>query len=191
MYETSTRFDNYKYPPQKFTGDIYNDINNSKIYDFAMDEAIDLSINYFNNILKNLNYNEQKLYNINYYKIDYIESITNFFINEYNYLHEKIDNLEQASILMQNNIAKIINENQNWIKLFGIYNTENYLIFYLFGIKISFKMNEDRVNNLAWWIPVRKWRDNFRNKFFDNFIGGGVNNGFKFLYPLCFRLNSN
>ena len=61
MYETSTRFDNYKYPPQKFTGDIYNDINNSKIYDFAMDEAIDLSINYFNNILKNLNYNEQKL----------------------------------------------------------------------------------------------------------------------------------
>ena len=29
------------------------------------------------------------------------------------------------------------------------------------------------VNTLAWWIPIRKWRDNFRNKFFDNFIGGG------------------
>lgn len=37
-------------------------------------------------------------------------------------------------------------------------------MFYLFGIKISFKMNENRVNKLAWWIPVRKWQDNFRNK---------------------------
>ena len=29
------------------------------------------------------------------------------------------------------------------------------------------------INNIAWWIPVRKWRDNFRNKVFDKFIGGG------------------
>lgn len=29
------------------------------------------------------------------------------------------------------------------------------------------------INTMAWWIPVRKWRDNFRNKFFDKFIGGG------------------
>ena len=28
------------------------------------------------------------------------------------------------------------------------------------------------INTMAWWIPVRKWRDNFRNKFFDKFIGG-------------------
>ena len=47
------------------------------------------------------------------------------------------------------------------------------------------------IDTLAWWIPIRKWRDNFRNKFFDNFIGGGVNNGFKFLYPLNFRLGLN
>ena len=26
------------------------------------------------------------------------------------------------------------------------------------------------IDTLAWWIPIRKWRDNFRNKFFDNFI---------------------
>ena len=29
------------------------------------------------------------------------------------------------------------------------------------------------INSLAWFIPIRKWRDNFRNKFFDKFIGGG------------------
>ena len=22
------------------------------------------------------------------------------------------------------------------------------------------------LNSIAWWIPIRKWRDNFRNKFF-------------------------
>ena len=21
------------------------------------------------------------------------------------------------------------------------------------------------IDNIAWWIPIRKWRDNFRNKF--------------------------
>ena len=35
------------------------------------------------------------------------------------------------------------------------------------------KKLEKLIDTLAWWIPVRKWRDNFRNKFFDKFIGGG------------------
>ncbi len=29
------------------------------------------------------------------------------------------------------------------------------------------------IDTLAWFIPIRKWRDNFRNKFNDNFIGRG------------------
>ncbi len=29
------------------------------------------------------------------------------------------------------------------------------------------------VDRVAWWIPIRKWRDEFRNKFNDNFIRGG------------------
>ena len=33
---------------------------------------------------------------------------------------------------------------------------------------------KELINSLAWWIPIRKWRDNFRNKFFDKFIGGGI-----------------
>lgn len=31
---------------------------------------------------------------------------------------------------------------------------KEYLIFYFFGIKITFRMNEDRINKLAWWIPI-------------------------------------
>ena len=63
-------------------------------------------------------------------------------------------------------LRNCIDGKQNWIKLFGIYNTKDYLMFYLFGIKISLKINEKNINKIAWWIPVRKWRDNFRNKFF-------------------------
>ena len=51
------------------------------------------------------------------------------------------------------------------------------------------KKLEKLIDTLVWWIPIRKWRDNFRNKFFDKFMGLG--DGFKFIYPLYFRLNLN
>ena len=54
--------------------------------------------------------------------------------------------------------------NCNWFTLFGISNNNEYLRLTLFGIKFTFKINKDIVNKLAWWIPIRKWRDNFRNK---------------------------
>ena len=111
-------------------------------------------------------------------KYDYRDDIINYLIeenkekgNRISYLNNenlelknKLDNLYFDNSSIRTSIIKI-NEKQNWIKLFGIYNTKDYLMFYLFGIKISFKMNENRVNKLAWWIPIRKWRDNFRNKF--------------------------
>ena len=73
--------------------------------------------------------------------------------------------------------------NCNWWTLFGISNNSEYLRLTLFGIKFTFKINKTIVNNLAWWIPVRKWRDNFRSRFFDNFIGG-VNKGRIFVYVI-------
>ena len=96
-------------------------------------------------------------------------SMIEYLIYENDSLDLKLKEANNEIINLQNNIWKLnndLNEKSNWIKLFGIYNTKEYLIFYLFGIKISFKINEERVNKLAWWIPIRKWRDNFRNKFF-------------------------
>ena len=55
--------------------------------------------------------------------------------------------------------------NCNWFNLFGISNNSEYLRLTLFGIKFTFRINEDIINSLAWWIPVRKLRDNFREKF--------------------------
>lgn len=64
--------------------------------------------------------------------------------------------------------SKLIDQlklNSNWLTIFGISNNSEYLRLTLFGIKFTFRINEDIINKLAWWIPVRKWRDNFRNKF--------------------------
>ena len=79
-------------------------------------------------------------------------------------------------------IQIMINQRINNLEL----NKLNISSIYNIGYKI-----DKLIDTLAWWIPIRKWRDNFRNKFFDNFIGGGVNNNFKFLYPLNFGLNFN
>ena len=62
-------------------------------------------------------------------------------------------------------LNKVVNYNKNWIRIFGIYNNENYIFIYLFGIKLTIIVNEKNINRIAWWIPVKKWRDNFRSKF--------------------------
>ena len=100
------------------------------------------------NWLKNALENKKEKYNYRYDIINYLIEENNEKESEIHYLRNSIDG------------------KQNWIKLFGIYNTKDYLMFYLFGFKISLKINEKNINKIAWWIPVRKWRDEFRNKFF-------------------------
>lgn len=50
----SNKFDYFKYLPQKYTGDIINDINEAKIYELVLDESIDLTLNYLKEIQSNL-----------------------------------------------------------------------------------------------------------------------------------------
>ena len=52
-----------------------------------------------------------------------------------------------------------------WFSFFNIYNNSNILKIVIFGIKIIIKMTPEKINRIAWWIPVKKLRDNFRNKF--------------------------
>ena len=120
-----------------------------------------------------------------------INTIIESLINEKNTLQLKLNEINTKIIDLQYEHYKLrskIKYNNNWIKLFGIYNTKDYLIFYLFGFKITLKMNEKNINKLAWWIPIRKWRDNFRSKFFDNFIGGVIMNRIIFYDKLDFYL---
>ncbi|TXJ30405.1 hypothetical protein EPJ69_10075 [Brachyspira aalborgi] len=57
-----------KYPPQEYTGNIINDINEAKIYEYALDESIDLGINYFNEIKNYLKETQINLYNLKYHQ---------------------------------------------------------------------------------------------------------------------------
>ena len=63
-----------------------------------------------------------------------------------------------------------------------IFKFNNYIENKNNKLESMYKKLNDKYNNLAlvfnevadmiaWWIPIRKWRDNFRNKFFDKFIG--------------------
>ena len=52
----------YKLNLQKYL----DDINEAKIYEYALDESIDLTLNYFNEIKNYLKENQNNLYNINY-----------------------------------------------------------------------------------------------------------------------------
>ena len=72
-----------------------------------------------------------------------------------------------------NNINKELKLNINWfsllslfgIQLFSISNNSNYLRLTILGIKLTFKVNEENINKIAWWIPIKNLRNIFRNKF--------------------------
>ncbi|MEI0549693.1 polysaccharide pyruvyl transferase family protein, partial [Brachyspira intermedia] len=114
------------------------------------------------------------------FSINYLKEALNFEKIHINNRIKELDNMVRL-LLVENN--KLVNQNinlinmyrqlncfinkepsisNNWIKLFGIYNDKNYIYIYIFGIKITIKNNEKNINKIVWWIPVKKWRDNFR-----------------------------
>ncbi|WP_297208540.1 polysaccharide pyruvyl transferase family protein, partial [uncultured Brachyspira sp.] len=81
-----------------------------------------------------------------------------------NLLIEKNQQLNNENKQLSNKINYLAN-NINWLKFFGIYNSKNYIYIYLFGIKVTIKATEKNINMIAWWIPVKKWRESFKDKF--------------------------
>lgn len=54
----------------------------------------------------------------------------------------------------------------NYLKFFGIYANSSKLQIVIFGIRITIDAIDYRnISKIAWWIPVRKWREAFKNKF--------------------------
>ena len=155
--------------PRIFCGLLYNfNImdNKKEIYDYIRDYIKTLSITKNINIFDE-DYNKFILFRLCDSYEDYAYST---------YLFDKINNDIKL-------LKKLYNDNKTML------NNNNEVIFN--EINNNRIILNNLINSLAWWIPIKKWRDNFRNKFFDNFIGGGVNNGFKFLYTLNFSLNVN
>ena len=57
--------------------------------------------------------------------------------------------------------SKVEIENIEKIKVYSNFDKSKYI--YMFDLeKISKRINN--IDRIAWWIPIRKWRDSFRNK---------------------------
>ncbi|MEI0525902.1 glycosyltransferase family 8 protein [Brachyspira murdochii] len=53
----------------------------------------------------------------------------------------------------------------NDVKCLGVYHNRNTLEIVIFFIKIRIEMSFKNVNKIAWFIPVKKWREAFRRAF--------------------------
>ncbi|ADG70803.1 glycosyltransferase family 8 protein [Brachyspira murdochii] len=53
----------------------------------------------------------------------------------------------------------------NDVRCFGVYHNRNTLKIVIFFIKIRIEMSFKNVNKIAWFIPVKKWREAFRRAF--------------------------
>ena len=82
-------------------------------------------------------------------------------------------NIKNNTIDYLSNEIEDLKLNVNWfsllsifgIQLFSISNNANYLRLTILGIKLTFKVNEKSINKMAWWIPIKGLRNNFRAKF--------------------------
>ena len=102
----------------------------------------------------------------NYYQCtDYFKNNPVLAINKIS--EQKVKSLENKINEKLNILETEANKkySENWIKFFGIYNNKEYIFIYIFFIKFSIKINEKNINKLAWCIPFKKLRENFRNKF--------------------------
>lgn len=74
--------------------------------------------------------------------------------------YEKLDNYEVLTDKFEEYKLK-----SSRFTLFGIANNREYIRLIFFGVKFTFKINEEKIKKISWWIPIKKLRDNFRNKF--------------------------
>ena len=77
---------------------------------------------------------------------------------------DKIFQLEGEIIQLKND-REALKLKCGWFSVFNIYNNLDTLKIVIFGIKITIKISQENVENIAQFIPIRKWRNIFRNKF--------------------------
>ena len=91
---------------------------------------------------------------------DLFKNISLFYNTKDKILYNNVTNMYNNLYASDDTNSNISLEKSNGINLLGYsFNNEYFRIYFLF-LKITFK-----INDIAWWIPIRKWRDKFRNKF--------------------------
>ena len=99
--------------------------------------------------------NKLSLYISKYYSNEFSKQIEKALKNNYNeYMNNCFLYMQETRFFNYLFETNIRNENR-------INNLENHLNY----IKTKYKNSNNMIDKIAWWIPVRKWRDKFRNKF--------------------------
>ena len=107
--------------------------------------------------------------------VDIIVNNSNTNINDLMLQNNRLSQLNRNIEIEFNEQINLINTkiedlklNLNWfsilsifgIQLFAISNNSNYLKLTILGIKLTFKVNEESINKISWWIPIRSLRNN-------------------------------
>ncbi len=97
-----------------------------------------------------------------YYHPHYVNDIIIEYDNKIkdntNNIMSKIDDIKLSNNWF--NLLTILN-----IPFLCISNNSSYFRITIFGIKLTFRVNEESINKMAWWIPIKKWREAFSSKF--------------------------
>ncbi|CRF35678.1 hypothetical protein BRSU_2800 [Brachyspira suanatina] len=110
-----------------------------------------------------------------FYHPAYVNTIVHHSNNDINNLtiqNSQLLKLNENTHYIKNKYEEL-KLNLNWfsilsifgIQLFTISNNSNYLRLTVLGIKLTFKVNEESINKIAWWIPIKSLRNSFRVKF--------------------------
>ncbi len=92
-----------------------------------------------------------------------------FFVEEFWKYYQytpwyKINSLETINTIIEQKFHDYeqIKLNINRIRFLGIYKNKDKIEIVIFFIKITIELNLDNINRMAWWIPIKKVRDNLR-----------------------------
>ncbi len=88
-----------------------------------------------------------------------ITNLLNLLVNKVHILESQTSKLKIQANPTNTNLEKLLPQ------AFGIFYTKNSIILFFFFIRIVLKMTDSNINKIAWWIPVKKWRNNFSAKF--------------------------
>lgn len=94
--------------------------------------------------------------------------LANEFWKYYQFTSWYIENpLEAVNVMIQQQINDYDenNLNINRLKFLGIYKNDEKVEIVILFIKITININIELLRKVAWWIPIRKWRDSFKGNF--------------------------
>lgn len=123
---------------------------------------VDNMINTYYKIIENFEIDKKHKYILNQLSKNYSDYKPENI--NYDFLYREL-RLENNKLKDYNDKLKS-NLEMNWFGFLSISSNSKYIFIRILFIKIIIKFNNDIINKIAWWIPIKKIRDNFRNKFY-------------------------